>query len=118
MVPPSFTLHNTQLTLNLHAIAADEQLNNCPILVFLQYEISILQALSAMHNAMNLCVQTLQDAYMFSDNDNDNHPCLQCEQLHGGPAKTILGFRFSNHLLKQCRAKTKKLKLDFRKVKD
>ena len=47
---------------NLHAIAADEQLNKCPILVFLQYEISILQAMSAMHKAMNLYVQTLQDA--------------------------------------------------------
>ena len=26
--------------------------------------------MSAMHKAMKLCVQTLQDAYMFSDNDN------------------------------------------------
>ena len=35
-----------------------------------------MQAMNAMHKAMNLSVQTLQDAYMFSDNDNDNHPIL------------------------------------------
>ena len=33
-------------------------------------KISILQAMSVMHKAMNLRAQTLQDAYMFSDNDN------------------------------------------------
>ena len=48
--------------------------------------------MSAMHKAMNLCVQTLQDAYMFSDNDNTKQTYttqyLHCEQLHGGPAKT------------------------------
>ena len=26
--------------------------------------------MNAMHKAMNLCVQTLKDAYMFIDNDN------------------------------------------------
>ena len=48
--------------------------------------------MSAMHKAMKLCVQTLQDAYMFSDNDNTKQTYttqyLHCEHLHGGPAKT------------------------------